>query len=54
LLVMVLMLRAADLTVDTLLVSKGMALLSLVPVNDQAVTEGQSCSTVGSTTTQIS
>jgi hypothetical protein len=51
---MVLMLRAADLTVDTLLVSKGMALLSLVPVNDQAIAECQSCSTVGSTTIQIS
>lgn len=31
--------RAAHLTVDTLLISKGVALLCLVPVNDQAVTE---------------
>jgi hypothetical protein len=42
--------RAGGLTVNTLLVGKGMALLSLVPINDQAVTESQGCSTIGSTT----
>jgi len=47
--VIMLMPWAGDLTVDTLLISKGVALLCLVPVDDQAVTERQSCSTVGST-----
>jgi len=46
--------KGANLTVDTLLISKGVALLCLVPVNDQAVTERQSCSTVGSATILIS
>jgi hypothetical protein len=48
--VVMLMPRTANLTVDTLLIGKGMALLSLVPVDNQAVTESQSGSTVGGTT----
>jgi hypothetical protein len=38
-LAVILMPRAGDLTVNTLLIGKGMALLGLVPVNDQAITE---------------
>jgi hypothetical protein len=44
----------ADLTVDALLISESMALLRLIPINDQAVTERQSCSAIGSTTMHVS
>ena len=37
------------LTVNTLLVSKGLPLLSLVPLNDQTVTERESCSSIRGT-----
>jgi hypothetical protein len=36
------------LTVYTLLVSKGLALLRLVPVQDQAIPEGEGGSSIGS------
>ena len=42
-------LASLSLTVDALGVSEGLVLLSLVPFNDQSVTEGQSRSGVRST-----
>lgn len=44
----------ADLTVNTLLISESVALLRLVPVNNQTVAECQSCSAIGSTVIHIS
>jgi hypothetical protein len=42
------------LTVNPLLVSKRVPLLSLVPLNDQTVTERKSCSRVSSTVKPVS
>jgi hypothetical protein len=46
--------QVIKLTVNSLLVSKRMSLLSLVPLNDQTVTERESCSRICSTVKTVS
>ena len=41
-------------TVDSLLIGKGLVLLCPVPLNDQAVTKGQSSAIVGSSAAVVS